>query len=90
MTVDGRSVDPDAVINAPRGLSQSFKYPKDSDDNGLYEDINGDGTAGVVDVQALFRERDDEQVLYHQSEFDFNNDGQVNVIDVQALFSRFF
>ncbi|PSP88167.1 hypothetical protein BRC90_08450 [Halobacteriales archaeon QS_4_69_34] len=61
--------------------------PRDPDGDSLYEDVNGDGTFDVVDVQALFADRDDDTVVAHGSAFDYNDDGAFDVSDVQALFA---
>ncbi|MFC5366602.1 right-handed parallel beta-helix repeat-containing protein [Salinirubrum litoreum] len=62
--------------------------PTDPDGDGLYEDINGDGTFDIVDVQALFANLDDSAVTNNPDAFDFNGDGQVDVVDVQRLFNE--
>jgi hypothetical protein len=58
----------------------------DTDGDGEYEDINGDGTFNIVDVQALFANLGDAAVQNNVEKFDFNDDGSVNIVDVQALF----
>ncbi|GAB7095057.1 hypothetical protein JCM30237_22100 [Halolamina litorea] len=58
----------------------------DTDGDGQYEDINGDGTLDIVDVQALFANLDDDAVENNVEKFDFNDDGTVDIVDVQALF----
>ncbi|WP_256290028.1 PKD domain-containing protein [Halobellus inordinatus] len=60
----------------------------DVDDDGVYEDINGDGEFNIVDIQGLFVNLDDEAVQDNPSYFDFNGDGTVDVVDVQALFNE--
>ena len=62
--------------------------PTDPDGDGRYEDINGDGTFDIVDVQALFANLDSDVVQNNPEAFDFNGDGQVDVVDVQALFAE--
>ncbi|WP_152422961.1 dockerin type I domain-containing protein [Halorubrum kocurii] len=62
--------------------------PTDVDNDGLYEDVNGDGTASITDVQALFANKDDEYIQNNPEQFDFNGDGQFSVVDVQALFQQ--
>jgi len=62
--------------------------PTDPDDDGLYEDVNGDGQFNIVDVQALFANLDDETIENYPDAFDFNGDGTVNVVDVQKLFTE--
>ncbi|RLM89321.1 PKD domain-containing protein [Halobellus sp. Atlit-38R] len=60
----------------------------DVDDDGVYEDINGDGEFNIVDIQGLFVNLDDEAVQDNPAYFDFNGDGTVDVVDVQALFNE--
>jgi hypothetical protein len=62
--------------------------PQDPDGDGEYEDVNGDGSVDVVDVQALFANLDDPAVRNNPGAFDFNGDGQVDVVDVQRLFNE--
>ncbi|MFB6254411.1 MAG: right-handed parallel beta-helix repeat-containing protein [Halobacteriaceae archaeon] len=60
--------------------------PTDPDTDGKFEDINGDGTVNVVDVQALFANLRSSAIQNNKRAFDFNGDGSVNVVDVQWLF----
>lgn len=60
--------------------------PNDENGDGKYRDVNGDGEVNVVDVQALFANRDGPTVQNNVDEFDFNDDGKVDVVDAQALF----
>lgn len=73
------SVDPDSP--APTLLDEPAR---DLDDDGVYEDVNGDGTTDIVDVAALFRNQD--AAAESPDAFDFNGDGTVNIIDVNELF----
>lgn len=59
----------------------------DPDGDGTFEDVNGDGTVDVLDVQALFSNLQTSGVKGN-SAFDVNGDGTVDVLDVQALFVR--
>jgi hypothetical protein len=59
---------------------------RDLDDDGAYEDVNGDGRASVADVQALFAKLGSAAVQNNAAAFDFNGDGRASVSDVQALF----
>jgi len=65
-----------------------FDAPTDPDGDGLYEDVNGDGSVNVGDAQALFANTDDPVVQNNADAFDFNDDGSVNVGDAQALFAN--
>jgi hypothetical protein len=62
--------------------------PGDLDDDGLYEDTNGDGTFNIVDVQALFANTDDPTAENNPGKFDHNGDGEFDIVDVQALYDE--
>ena len=81
LTVDAPSAGPPAVATggAP---------PNDPDDDGRYEDVNGDGSVGVLDVQTLFVSLDSDVVRDNPQAFDFDGDGTVSVVDIQALFAE--
>jgi hypothetical protein len=66
----------------------NFPPVTDPDNDGEYEDINGDGNFNIVDIQAMFANLDDSamQDTENLAKFDFNGDNTVNVVDVQALF----
>lgn len=62
--------------------------PQDLDGDGLYEDVNGDGVADVLDVQALHQHLDDGLVESNPALFDFSDAdaSEVTQADVEALF----
>jgi PKD repeat protein len=62
--------------------------PNDIDGDGLYEDVNGDETFSIADVQTLFSNIDSDYVNEHPDKFDFagRDDGEVTIADVQKLF----
>ncbi|WP_159077038.1 dockerin type I domain-containing protein [Halococcoides cellulosivorans] len=60
--------------------------PTDPDDDGLYEDLTGDGRVNFPDVNTLFQHTDESVVQNNVELFDYNDDGNVNDIDVLALF----
>lgn len=64
--------------------------PRDLDGDGLYEDVNGDGSADVVDVQALTRHLESDVVQNHSEAFNFSdgNPNEVTAADVEALYAR--
>jgi hypothetical protein len=61
--------------------------PTDPDGDGLYEDVNGDGSVNAGDAQALFANLNDPAVQSDVDAFDFNGDGSIDVGDAQALFA---
>jgi hypothetical protein len=69
-------------------IGEFQNQPTDPDSDGRYEDINGDGESDIVDVQALFKNSDDETIQNNPDAFDFNGDGSVDVVDVQKLFNE--
>ncbi|MFC6940600.1 dockerin type I domain-containing protein [Salinirubellus sp. GCM10025818] len=77
---DGIAVLPD--VNGDGNPSQ------DPDDDGLYEDVNGDSSVDVGDAQALYNNRDSGAIQINGELYDFNNDETVNVGDAQALFAE--
>ena len=61
----------------------------DTTGDGLLDDVNGDGEATIVDVQALFQNLDNDEVQSNAALFDFSGTGdEVTVSDVQALYNQ--
>lgn len=60
--------------------------PNDMDYDGKYEDVNGDGSFNIFDVQSLFNNLEEPAIQNHKHAYDFDNDGSVNIFDVQTLF----
>ncbi|MUV56785.1 dockerin type I domain-containing protein [Halogeometricum sp. CBA1124] len=58
----------------------------DGDDDGLHEDVNGDGVVDVLDVQTLFYYRNSDTTVSNPEAFDFNGDGTFDILDVQWLY----
>lgn len=73
-------VDPELLPLGP-----SYHPPRDPDLDGLFEDVNGDGSATFADVQALFA-RIDSISASDAPYFDYNDDGNLDLADVQTLF----
>jgi subtilisin family serine protease len=59
---------------------------QDLDNNGVYEDVNGDGEFTIVDVNAFFQNYKKTPIQENTDQFDFNSDGQVTIVDVNRLF----
>jgi len=65
--------------------------PKDLDNDTLYEDIDGDGSFDIFDVQALFNGLENDAVQNNPEAFNFNEDDnpeEVTIFDVQGLFEQ--
>jgi hypothetical protein len=60
--------------------------PTDPDGDGTFEDVNGDGAAGIGDVVVLFDALSEPAVQDHPTAYDFNGDGAVGIGDVVVLF----
>jgi hypothetical protein len=75
-------------INRPPDVNGDGNNARDPGDDGLYEDVNGDGDTNVGDAQTLFESKDAGPVQDHLKLFDFNNDQSLNVGDAQALFNE--
>lgn len=72
----------------PGDVTGNGKPPTDPDGDGLYEDVNGDGSFTILDVQALYANLGSEEVQNNVERFDFNGDGKVDLNDVQALYDE--
>lgn len=64
--------------------------PADVTGDGLYEDVDGDGSVSIFDVQALFSHIDSPAIQENAPAFSFNNGDQktVTIFDVQGLFDK--
>ena len=73
----------------PDPIGPFDKPPNDLNDDGLFEDINGDGESTVVDVQAMHRHLGDEVFTAHPEKFNFSNGDpdDVTQADVEALYA---
>jgi subtilisin family serine protease len=76
-------------IQAPPAVIGSNR-PRDLTGDGLYEDINGNGEADILDVQALYSNLDSPAVQENSEYYNFAGDDptEVSIVDVQALYNR--
>jgi surface protein len=76
----------------PPALPGQENAPQDPDDDGIYEDVDGDGEFTLDDVglyyDALYLNRDSEYVQNNLASFDVDGDGVITLADVQALFEK--
>lgn len=77
---DGEEEGPDPVVGD--------KSPTDPDDDGLYEDIDGDGSETYDDVVDLFENYDDPAVQNNPEAYDFNENGHLDFDDIVELFKE--
>jgi hypothetical protein len=64
------------------------KPATDTTGDGLLNNVDGDESFGIFDVQALFDNFEDQSVQDNVPLFDFSGDGNVNIFDVQSLFNE--
>lgn len=69
----------------PGVIGNSWGPPQDLDDDGLYEDVNGDNQLTTTDAFVLVFNRDSNPVQNNKKLFDFNEDGEVSFGDGAAL-----
>jgi hypothetical protein len=63
--------------------------PQDLDDDGLYEDVRGNGGLSILDVQSLFNNLENEVVQNNSEAFKFQPGvGEITILDVQGLFNE--
>ncbi|WP_225333444.1 fibronectin type III domain-containing protein [Halomicrobium urmianum] len=60
--------------------------PTDPDEDGVYEDLNGNGETDYSDVVRYFDEIDGEYFAENAEYFDFNGNGEADYSDLVALF----
>ncbi|MEF8785678.1 MAG: hypothetical protein V5A45_07060 [Haloarculaceae archaeon] len=60
----------------------------DPDDEGLCEDLNGNGRTDFDDVTTFFNQLESDGVQNSVSQFDFNANGRIDFDDVTTLFER--
>jgi rubrerythrin len=82
----------DCESTGPPALPGQENPPKDVDNDGVYEDLNGDGEFTFSDIQLyygeVYRKRDSEFVQNNLEFFDVDGDGKITLADVQALFDK--
>ena len=64
--------------------------PQDPDGDGLYEDIRGDGSIDILDVQAFFNNLNTPEVQDNSEAYNFSgvDPTEVTILDVQELFNQ--
>ncbi|RLM49977.1 PKD domain-containing protein [Halorubrum sp. Atlit-28R] len=73
------------VQAGPGDITGNDEPATDPDNDDVYEDINGDGSVDIFDVQALYNNLETDTVQGNPA-FDINGDGSVDIFDVQAMF----
>ena len=74
-----------ATLPALPGVTSA---PRDPDNDGRYEDVNGNGRIDFSDVTLLFTNLDTVTRTYPTATFDFNRNGRTDYGDVTVLYGR--
>lgn len=72
-------------VQAPPKPVVEDSEPTDIDQDGTYEDVNGDGKFDIVDVNAVFQNRNKEELRQSEAFYDYNGDGKFDIVDISAL-----
>lgn len=75
-------------VQAPPEPVVEGSEPTDIDQDGTYEDVNGDGEFNIVDVNAVFQNRNKEELRRSEAFYDYNGDGVFNIVDISALLNQ--
>jgi PKD repeat protein len=73
----------------PPPVSETGAPPTDPDGDGLFEDVDGNDQATILDVVAFLAAFDEPTVTQNPAAFDFTGDGRISILDVVALLARF-
>lgn len=84
MAIDRIRVDPPALTPVPGGTG----VPTDTDNDLLYDDVNGNGRKDFADVVLFFNQLTWIAANEPESAFDYNGNSRVDFADVVALFNR--
>lgn len=77
------------IVRSSVGPITGEHPPEDTDDDTLYEDLDGDGGLTIADVQIFFENYRKPIVQNSVDRFDFNGDGAVSLDDVKKLFLEY-
>ena len=84
------AVEENAALSVELPPVVGDRSPADLNDDGLFEDITGNGQLQIDDVQALFENRTADAVQEFAEFYNFSglDEEEVTIFDVQALFNR--
>jgi len=77
--------DPGVLVVVPPAVGGP-DAPTDPDNDGRYEDVNGNGRLDYDDIQTLFDNFESDSVAMNESAYDFNANGRLDFDDVVDLF----
>ncbi len=79
---------PEKTVQQPIALPGMTNAPTDPDNDGLYEDLSGNGEAGFNDVVLFFKQIDWIAENEPVSAFDFSGSGGIGFQDIVSLFKE--
>jgi PKD repeat protein len=88
LTVTAPSSNGEGGEVAPPPLPNQPAPPMDLNEDGLYEDLNGDGEFTLEDIILFSKYIESVAVQDYSSVYDYNEDGSVDLLDAYALGSR--
>ncbi|WP_226013582.1 hypothetical protein [Halomicrobium salinisoli] len=72
--------------SAPERIEDST--PRDIDNDGDYQDLNGNGEKDFADVVTYFDHMNDPAMTDHADAYDYNDNGEIDFADLVALFNQ--
>ncbi|WP_440990241.1 thermonuclease family protein [Haloarchaeobius baliensis] len=85
--IDAQTSTGDLTI-APVERIGDNDLPTDPDDDGVYEDLNGNGQLDFEDVVVFFEHREEDAIQDYVDSYDFNDNGRVDFDDITTLFEE--
>jgi PKD repeat protein len=85
ITVEPRS---GVAMVGPSSVGSSPNAPTDTDGDGLYEDVNGNGRVDYDDVVLLFNNLESSGVKSNARAFDFNENDKLDYDDIVSLYEE--
>jgi secreted PhoX family phosphatase len=78
------------VVTGPSAIDSvgGGDAPTDPDNDGLYEDVNGNGRMDYDDIVLLFEQFDSDAVRMNEAAYDFNENGKLDYDDVVELYEE--
>jgi PKD repeat protein len=89
ITAGPNSANGTLVVDAPADEGDGDGgSPTDPDNDGLYEDFNGNGQLDFDDIVTLFESASDPAVHDDSDRYDFNGNGRFDFDDIVTLFEE--
>ena len=79
---------PEKTVQQPVVLPGMTDLPTDPDNDGIYEDLNGNGRVDFADVTLFFAQMEWVAANEPVDLFDFNGNGRIDFADITALFAE--